>query len=47
MDSNANEQKMTNTAEEESFQERFCSESLKVTVLSDNGFDILKDEGLL
>ena len=47
MDSNINGQKKTDSAEEENLQERFCSESLKVSVLSDDGFDILEEKGLI
>lgn len=47
MDSNVNEQNKTDCAAEENFQERFCSESLRVSILSDDGFDILKEKGLI
>lgn len=33
--------------EKENFQERFCSETLKVTVLPENGLDLLKKKGLI
>ncbi|MBR7179454.1 MAG: hypothetical protein IKD27_08090 [Oscillospiraceae bacterium] len=47
MDSNVNEQNKTDSAAEENFQEKLCSGSFKVSVLSDNGFDLLKEKGLL
>ena len=47
MDPNINGQKRTDSTEEENLQERFCSESLKVIVLSDDGFDILEENGLI
>lgn len=47
MDSNVNDQKIANTAEEENFKDKLCTGSFKVSVISDNGFDILKEEGLL
>lgn len=47
MNSDIKEPENTDAVEAENFEEKLCSGTFKANVLSDDGFSILKEKGLL